>query len=310
MSTAISTSLAPTLPGARTFGRGGEVDRAILRTVLYAALFQAPLTVSQLHRSLMDVGVDRIEIRSRLRRSYLRERLECRGENVYLRGREACLDLHRERRRRTRELLETHRPLLQMVARLPFVRLVAVSGACAHDNATDGNVDLFLVVRRGRAWSVCLAVMILARALGRARTLGLNYIVDEDGLALPEHDLFTAAEIVGLRPLAGGPSYLRFVEANAWVAERFPNFFWMRRDAAQVPPAGAPRWLEAALELGLQSTLEALCRRVLGARFRRRWDGSSGVVLSPQRLKLHPVDHAPGLRAAFAEVVERAEADE
>jgi len=157
---------------------------------------------------------------------------------VYLRGREACLDLHRERRRQTRQLLETHRSLLQMVARLPFVRLVALSGACAHDNATDGNVDLFLVVRRGRAWSVCLAVMILARALGRARTLGLNYIVDEDGLALPEHDLFTAAEIVGLRPLAGGPSYLRFVEANAWVAERFPNFFWMRRDAGQVPPAG------------------------------------------------------------------------
>jgi transcription termination factor NusB len=52
MSTAISTSLAPTLRGARTFGRSGEVDRAILRTVLYAALFQAPLTVSQLHRSL------------------------------------------------------------------------------------------------------------------------------------------------------------------------------------------------------------------------------------------------------------------
>jgi len=138
----------------------------------------------------------------------------------------------------------------------------------------------------------------------------VNYIVDEDGLALPEHDLFTAAEIVGLRPLAGGPSYLRFVEANAWVAERFPNFFWMRRDAGQVPPAGAPRWLEAALDLGFASTLEALSRRVLGTRFRRRWDGSSGVVLAAHRLKLHPVDHAPGLRAAFADVVERAEADE
>jgi hypothetical protein len=84
----------------------------------------------------------------------------------------------------------------------------------------------------------------------------------------------------------------------------------VRRDAGQVPPAGAPRWLEAALDLGLASTLEALSRRVLGARFRRRWDGSSGVVLSAHRLKLHPVDHAPGLRAAFAEVVERAEADE
>ena len=310
MSTAMSTSLAPTLPGARASGRNAEVDRAILRTVLYASLFQAPLTVTQLHRALMDVGVDRIEIRGRLRRSFLRERLAFTGEYVFLRGREACLDLHRERRRRTAELLEAHRPLLRMVAGFPFVRLLALSGACAHDNATDSDVDVFLVVRRGRAWSVFLALMILSKALGRRRTLCVNYLVDEDGLALPEHDLFTAAEIVGLRPLAGGPSYLQFVEANAWVAERFPNFFWMRRDTGRVPSAGSPRWLESALDLGFAPALETLSRRVLGARFRRKWDGSSGVVLTPQRLKLHPVDHAPGLRAAFAEVVERAEADE
>jgi hypothetical protein len=310
MSTAMSTSLAPTLPGARTSGRSGEVDRAILRTVLYAALFQAPLTVRELHRTLMDVGVDRIEIRSRLRRSYLRERVELSDEHVYLRGREACLELHRERRRRTAALLDAHRSVLAVVARFPFVRLVALSGACAHDNATDTNVDLFLVVRRGRAWSVLLALLILAAALGRRRTLGLNYVVDEDGLSLPERDLFTAAEVVGLRPLAGGPCYLQFVEANAWVAERFPNFFWMRRDIAPVPPAGAPRWLERALDLAVAPALERLARRVLGARFRRNWDGSAGVSLSPRRLKLHPVDHAPGLRAAFADVVERADADE
>jgi hypothetical protein len=310
MSTAISTSLAPTVSGARTSGRSGEVDRAILRTVLYAAQFQAPLTVSQLHRALMDVGVDRIEIRGRLRRSYLRERVEQTGEHVYLRGREGCLDLQRERRQRTAGLLDAHRPLLRLVARFPFVRLVALSGACAHDNATDSNVDLFLVVRRGRAWSVLLSLLVLSAALGRRRTLCLNYVVDEDGASLPERDLFTAAEIVGLRPLAGGAGYLQFIEANAWVAERFPNFFWMRRDGAPLPPAGAPRWLERALDLGLAPALESLSRRVLGARFRRRWDGASGVVLSPQRLKLHPVDHAPGLRATFAEIVERAEADE
>jgi hypothetical protein len=257
----------------------------------------------------MDVGVDRIEIRSRLRRSYLRERVEQTGEHVYLRGREGCLELHEERRRRTADLLHAHRSLLRLVPRLPFVRLVALSGACAHDNATDANVDLFLVARRGRAWSVSLVIMMLARVLGRGRTFAVNYVVDEDGLALPEHDLFTAAEIVGLRPLAGGPCYLQLIEANAWVAERFPNFFWMRREAGQVPAAGAPRWLEVLLGPAF-AALEALSRRVLGARFRRELDGSAGVDLSPRRLKLHPVDHAPGLRAAFAEVVERAEADE
>lgn len=310
MSASLSISLAPTLPGPRASSRPAAVDRAILRTVLYASLFQAPLTLAELHRALMDVGVDRAEIRARLARPFLRERLEFTGEHVFPRGRDASVDLHRERRRRTDALLAAHRSLLRMVAAFPFVRMVALSGACAHDNATDSDVDVFLVVRRGRAWGVCLALMMLTKALGRRRTFCVNYLVDEDGLSLPEQDLFTAAEIVGLRPLAGGPAYLDFVEANAWVAERFPNFFWMRRGSARVPRAGASRWLERALDAGPAPALEALSRRFLGERFRRQWDGVAGVCLSPHRLKLHPIDHGPGLRAAFAELVERADADE
>jgi hypothetical protein len=310
MSVTMSTSLAPTHPGLRPSDRGGEVDRAILRTVLYASLFQAPLTVAELHRALMDVGVDRVEIRSRLRQGFLRSRLEFTGEYVYPRGREAWLELRRERKRRTEALLDAHRPLLRAVAAFPFVRLLALSGGCAHDNASDSDVDVFLVARRGRVWAVCLALMLLSKALGRRRTLCVNYLVDEEGLALPERDLFTAAEIVGLRPLAGGGSYVQFVEANAWVAERYPNFFWMRREVARVPPAGAPRWIEAVLDLGLAPLVEGLARRWLGARFRRKWDGAAGVVLTPHRLKLHPVDHGPGLRAAFAELVDGADADE
>src|SRR5438477_5955148 len=299
MSTSLSASLAATLPGPRASGRAAEVDRAILRTVLYASLFQAPLTVAELHRSLMDVGMDRGEIRWRLSRAFLRARLELRGEYVYLRGREAAVDLHLERKRRTRARLEAHRRLLALVARLPYVRLLALSGACAHDNATDAGLDLFLVVRRRRAWSVFLATAVLLSAVGRRRTVSVNYVVDEDALALPERDLFTAAEIVGLRPLAGPAMYLQFVEANAWVAERFPNFFWTRRTRGPMPAAGGPRWLESLLDRGLAPALEALSRRLLGARFRHRWDGATGVVLSPRRLKLHPIDHGPGLRAAF-----------
>ena len=310
MSASLWTSLAPTRPGPRAFGRTEEVDRAILRTVLYASMFQAPLTVPQLHRALMDVGVDRMEIRSRLRRGFLGERLELAGEYVYPRGREAFLDLHRERRRRTEELLAAHRPLLRLVAGFPFVRLLALSGACAHDNAADSDVDVFLVTRRGRAWAVFLAVALLSKALGKRRTLCVNYVVDEDAMTLPERDLFTAAEVVGLRPLAGASTYRDFVDANAWVAERFPNFFWMRRETGLIPRAGAPRWLEGVLDLGPAPALEALARRVLGARFRRMWDGTPGVVLSPHRLKLHPIDHGPGLREMFASILERADADE
>jgi hypothetical protein len=310
VSASVWTSLAPTLPGGRASGRPAEIDRAILRTVLYSSLFQAPLTLTQLHRALMDVGVDRAEIRSRLGRAYLAERLEFTGEHVYPSGRGAFVDLQRERRRRTAELLAERRSLLRAVTWLPFVRMVALSGACAHDNATIADVDVFLIARRGRAWTVLLAVMLLNRIAGRGRSLSVNDIVDEDGLGLRDRDLFTAAEIVGMRPLAGRAAYLDFVEANAWVAERYPNFFWMRRDTQVLPAAGAPRWIERLLDLGPAAALEAFARRVLGARLRRAWDGFSGVLLSAERLKLHPLDHGPGLRAAFAEIVDRADANE
>jgi hypothetical protein len=126
------------------------------------------------------------------------------------------------RRERTAHLLGRHRRLLQGLARVPFVRLVALSGACAHGNATDDDVDVFLMVRRGRAWVVTGAIMAVSKLLGVRRTLCVNYVLDEDTAALPERDLVTASEIVGMRPLAGGEGYRRFVAANDWVRRFTP----------------------------------------------------------------------------------------
>ena len=142
--------------------------------------------------------------------------------------------------------------------------------------------------------------------LGVRRTLCLNYIVDEAQLALPERDLFTAAEIVGLRPLAGAPTYRLFIEANRSLAERYPNF--LARQAAlcrRLAPAGAPRWLEALLELGPAPLLEAAARLLLGRRLRRKLGDAPGVDLSPHRLKLHSQDHRPRVGAAFADALRR-----
>src|SRR5207247_6839343 len=122
---------------------------------------------------------------------------------VYLRGQEEGLALRRRRREHTAALLRRHQTALRALARFPFVRLAAISGACAHDNATDNDVDVFLVVRQRRAWSVYLALVLLSRWLGVRRSLCLNYLLDESALALVERDCFTASEIAGMRPLAG-----------------------------------------------------------------------------------------------------------
>ena len=272
---------------------------AILRTVTYASLFQAPLTIDRLHRNLMDVELSPEELQAALDDPWLRRRIEVVRGLVIPRGRREWIAHRAARRGHSRRLLARHRRVLRLLGRLPFVRLVAISGACAHENATDDDVDVFLVAREGRAWGVCLVLTVLSRLLGVRRTLCLNYIVDEAALALPEQDLFTAAEVVGLRPLAGRETYRRLVDVNGWAARLFPNF--RQRHLAEsepVPAAGAPRW-ERVLDVGLAPLLERLARRALGTHLARKGRGCDGVVLGPHRLKLHTRDHRPSLLASF-----------
>lgn len=301
MSTAPDPSL--TSPAAVEHG---VADLAILRTVAYASLFQAPVSLPELQRSLMDLPLAGAAVAARLQGPFLRRRLKMTDGLVHLRGREDWVPLRRARQRRSRALVERHRRVLGALARFPFVRLVALSGACARENAADDDVDVFLVVKRGRAWAVCLCQIVLSKLLGVRRTLCVNYILDEALLALPENDLFTASEIVGLRPLAGGETYRRFVAANAWVAARYPNFLYRyREESRDVAEPSCPHWVETLLDLGAAPLLEAASRRLLGSRLRRKACGAPGVVLTPHRLKLHTRDHRPRIDAAFDAALRR-----
>ncbi len=274
-------------------------DRAILRTVAYAGIFQYPLRIDELQRSLMDVALDTRALEARLQLPPLADRLAVVDGFVVPRGREDWLGLRRERERHTERLLQAHRSALAALARLPFVRLVALSGACAHGNATDGDVDVFLVVAKDRAWSVTLTIMALAKIFGLRRTLCVNYVVDEEALVLPETDVFTGAEVVGMKPLAGREAYGRFVEANPWVGRRYPNF-GARHEALgrSLARAGSP-WIEALVQWGPAQAAEGFARRALGSYLRRKANGHAGVTLTPHVLKLHLQDHRPRLTAAF-----------
>lgn len=277
------------------------VERAVWRTVTYAALFQAPLRLARLHRNLMDAAAAPAEVERALARPWLADRVEVVDGLVLPRGRRDWLALRSARRRHSRRLVARHRRVLRTLCRFPFVRMVALSGACAHENATDHDVDVFLVTSRGRAWLVCLALTVLSRLVGVRRSLCLNYIVDEEALALGERDLFTASEAVGMRLLAGRATYERLLAANEWVFGFFPNFRALyAREAARAIEAGSrwERWLALPAPL-----LERLARRILGGRLARKGRGHAGVALSPHQLKLHTQDHRPGLLESFERAV-------
>jgi glycosyltransferase involved in cell wall biosynthesis len=279
----------------------GREAQAVVDTIAYGALFEYPMTLPEIHRSLMGVSLSRRDV-SRLlaRHPWIRDRVEAEPPYHFLKGRRSSIASRLLANRRTRELLTRERFAIEVVRRTPFVRMLAFSGATAHGNARDGDVDLFIVTAKGRTWSVALLLHGLMKLLGKRRTICLNYFLAEDRLALAEQDVFTASQIVGLKPVSGRGMFYRLVRANAWGAELFPNF-WERYRSLVPPLANEPVAGSLAGELLLAPVaplFERAARFFLGLYLRRRLQSASGgasVKLESGVIKLHFKDHGADL---------------
>lgn len=282
-------------------------ELAVLQSVTYAALFDYPLTASELCESLIGVEADEAALVRWWQQSpLLQEAIQYRGGFFYPSGCDHLPSVRRQRERDSRLLLARHRRLLALVARMPFVRMVGLSGSLAHLNA-DGvaDLDLFVVTAPRRVWLVTVAVLAVARMRGWRRQLCLNYVVSENRLSVAPEDLFSANQIIHLRPVTGADVYRRFLDANGFVARWYPNFRARLVDPDGVlPPArGWPRMCERLLQWsGLAALGEIVSRGAYGWHLRRRahtWQSADQVRLEPECLKLHTASHRAETLARF-----------
>ena len=288
-------------------------ELAILKTVVYADLFDYPLRVEELELGLFDVELTEREIRRLVDESpRLGSVLIEREGFLTLAGREHIVEKRRAGASRAKELLGRYGRVLERIARLPFVRLVALSGAAAFDAVHDDDIDLFVVATKRRAWAACLLVTIVSRLYGSRRGICANYFLDEGSLELADRDLYTAHQLVHLRPLVGRHAYATLIARNTWVSEWFPAGY--RAALTRAVPSARVGVSERVSALGLGALLEFVSRKVLTANLLRKippGTDPAAVRLGPGRLKLHINDHRPASIARFerrlAEVVEQAE---
>ncbi len=229
----LRTAPTPAAPARSTT----PLERSILLAVLYGDVFDHPLTASEIAR--YRPAVDRAEASDETFESALDRLLEHHlsrvDDLICWRGREAIVELRRRRQGRAParwRLAERYAGWLQHV---PFVRMAAVCGSQAMENAgEDGDLDFFLITAPGRLWVVHFCVMVLRRVAGvvpEARQRNSvprvkvcpNYLVTLDSLEVVERDLYTAREIAQAVPLWGEAAYDAFLTANAWIGAYLPH---------------------------------------------------------------------------------------
>ena len=297
-------------------------ELAIARSVIYASVFDYPLTLEQLHRTLVESDQSAAEILAVYDGSeMLQHMIEYRDGYFFPIGRADLVAERARREARSRAFLERHALVLRLIATIPYTRLVALSGSIAHLNLEpNGDLDLFVITRGQRVWTVTVAVLLLAKLLHRRRAVCANFILADSHLALEQPDLFTANQVIHLRPLIGAETLAAFFAANPFEKRTYPNA------TAALPPVGDERnggrtlaAVKSALEmvLGLPSPLiEAICRRLYAGHLRRRaasWRSPDQVRMGSDYLKLHTQSHRERvmqrLHTACALAVERAEGE-
>jgi hypothetical protein len=286
-------------------------ELAIARSVLYASLFEYPLSLAQLRQTLIESAQTPTEILVSYRNSpSLRLLVDYEDGYFFPAGRRDLLGERRVREQRSRAFLLRHRTLLTVIAALPFVRLVALSGSIAHLNLEgSGDLDLFIVTKGRRVWSVTVSVIVLAKLLRRRQTLCANFVLADTALALTQQDLFTASQVIHLKPLVGAETYGKLLAANPFVTRLYPNFHRALTSDAGVTVPQLPRSVKAALEWLLAvpaAAAEHLSRFAYRAYLLRRragWQSPDQVRLDVDCLKLHTQSHRRAIMERFEEGV-------
>jgi len=270
------------------------LERAVIEALLYGDIFDYPLTVEELVRYVPVRCGSAAELGGVLRRLALEGRVERRGVYVTLPARHGLVERRRARFTESARLWPQAVRYADVIARLPFVRMVAVSGALAVDNVERGaDIDYFIVTVPGRLW-LCRALVVGVVRWAARREIALcpNYLLSERALTLGDRNLFTAHEVAQLVPLAGAPIYQRLRRANDWVDGYLPNAQGAPpQHAGRIRPrSGGPgaRLVERLMAAVTPAVVERweMTRKI--RKFRALWgEESDETAFDPDRCKGH-----------------------
>ncbi len=195
---------------------------SVFHTLAYADVFDYPLTADEVYRylPLADASFDEVA------QILADETFFSKTEDYYtLRGREGIVETRQRRAQVAMRLWHKATRYGQIIASLPFVRMVAVTGSLAMNNTDEGkDIDYMIVAAPNHLWTSRALTLLVAR-IAKLEGVHLcpNYLVTTNALELEEHSLYVAHELAQMVPLSGVEIYEEMRRLNEWMADYLPN---------------------------------------------------------------------------------------
>jgi len=196
--------------------------QSVFYTLAYADVFDYPLTLPEVYRYLTSTRGTMEEVTRALSDE---SRFSQTGEYFTLRGREKIVETRKRRAQAAARLWRKAVRYGRIIASLPFVKMVAITGSLAMNNTEeDKDIDYMVVTSPNHLWT-CRALSLLLARIAKLEGVSLcpNYLVTTNALELNERSLYVAHELAQMIPLSGMEIYNDIRQQNAWIEEFLPN---------------------------------------------------------------------------------------
>ncbi len=268
------------------------MEKAILKTLIYADIFDYPLLSHEIHKWLINKTATIEQIEKILKKMVKKKKIGFKEGVYFLKRRSEVIGIRQRREVVSQKYYAKARWIAQILRVIPWIQLVGISGSLAMRNAdkTD-DIDLFVITRSNRVWLTRLLCALVLELLGVRRQreasrsesqskICLNLILSEDVLSQMKKNLYIAHEILQLKVLwERRKCYQKFLEANQWAFSFLPNWIGMSAVEKRISPGIINRWDWVDL---LEKIVETLQRRYMGKSLRDETVGHQSLYFHPE----------------------------
>ncbi|MGC9332656.1 MAG: hypothetical protein ACP5JJ_00790 [Anaerolineae bacterium] len=288
-----------------------QLDAAIISTVAYADVFNYPLTAVQIHRYLVGLTASLAEVKAMLTGDGKVSCALSKQEKFYtLRGREDLVEMRQYRVNTAAKLWPRALRYGHAIAKLPFVRMVALTGALTMDNVkSDDDFDYLIVTEAERLWLTRALVigLVVKLAARQGEEVCPNYLLSKRALFFEEHNLYTAHELAQMIPLSGLLIYQEMRRLNTWTDRFLPNAKGPPKDLCSSDMGWRPvlSLVETMLQTRIGTRLERWERERKILKFTQQVKDKTTVSFDQDRCKGHFKSHAHIVQEALVDRLQK-----
>lgn len=249
------------------------MEKAILKTLIYADIFDYPLTIFEIHKWLIGRKATLRQVEKALNKLCQVSSVKCQRGYYCLPRRNGIVNKRKRKEKQSESYLKKAQILTFLLKFIPWIKLVGISGGLAMGNASKkDDIDLFIITAKNRLWISRFFVLGILSLLGQRRKVGemgkkiagklcINTLLEEDRLEQNNKDIYLAHEVLQMKVLWQRDGiYGKYLEDNTWAFKFLPN--WVGPALVSSPPAFF-NWIPVFAEMTLEKLAKWLQLKIM-----------------------------------------------